>query len=530
MKRYEILVILIIVLLFSADVLAQTDSPFAITWFSTTSGGQSQSSDGGYVIHDAIGADVVDIMGSTSYTVTTPFAEPIPVKNLVLLYVSGDNNLKSEVREMVARVQAGAVNADAVTMMVLDREGENNSDLYLISRIAAEVQFKCNLYDDRACGGQYEEGRNLWKFKEALGDPAVLEEFLVTAITKYPNSQRILLSLVGHGGGWSPRVLAGQPPKHAGQPGIGGLLWDDFPGTSLNTIELGTALRKASETTKRQIDLLYLDACLMGMWEVAYEVRESVHYFLASESWSWTSFAYDRHLSSLHGLDSIPRIAQQWIQNEADVLGSDDTIGLDDDYPYTYSLLDVNQITGLTSAINGLSGQLQGLLPARREAVGNAFKAADCLDSDQDYAIDHVDSYCDLLSFAHALKEQFRSSGDIVTAADGVIAAIDTIVINNDYRSGIVTNPEDNSHHQWTWVQLGGISIYTPFNPEQDDWKRRYYEQLQSSANEQWDEVISAFWRGSDLPAAYNCGDLCDIPPGPISLPSNEVFLPWIVR
>jgi hypothetical protein len=69
---------------------------------------------------------------------------------------------------------------------------------------------------------------------------------------------------------------------------LGGLLWDDYTGVrdnegkltgnSLSTIDLRLALEAAFAATSRKIDLLYLDACLIGMWEVANEIKDQVHF------------------------------------------------------------------------------------------------------------------------------------------------------------------------------------------------------------------------------------------------------------
>jgi hypothetical protein len=65
--------------------------------------------------------------------------------------------------------------------------------------------------------------------------------------------------------------------------------------------ELSSALAKALDgKTKRKIDILGMDACLMGMIEVGYQVKESVNYLVATEDTiPDDGWPYDRILSRL---------------------------------------------------------------------------------------------------------------------------------------------------------------------------------------------------------------------------------------
>lgn len=58
---------------------------------------------------------------------------------------------------------------------------------------------------------------------------------------------------------------------------------DDGTGHSLDTIELGKVLAKATVVLGQPIDLLGMDACLMSSLEVAYQVQPYVHCLVGSE-------------------------------------------------------------------------------------------------------------------------------------------------------------------------------------------------------------------------------------------------------
>jgi Clostripain family len=87
-----------------------------------------------------------------------------------------------------------------------------------------------------------------------------------------------------------------------------GFLTDQTPSEALQSSqdvlrmdELSSALEKALDgKTKRKIDILGMDACLMGMLEVGYQIKESVNYLVATEDTiPDDGWPYDRILARL---------------------------------------------------------------------------------------------------------------------------------------------------------------------------------------------------------------------------------------
>ncbi len=459
---------------------------------------------------------------------------------LVLLYINGDNDLAQYIPDLVRKVHRGAINPEVNVVMVLDwpnnkpDDSTPNSHRYMVDRLGVT---NCDFRHDYTCGGRYVPGQNVTDFPEDMGDPANLSRFITEAMAEYPDAKRVVLALVGHGGGWSPNLLAGQPQHHGGKPGngdqgLGGLLWDDYtgngPGSSLSTLALHQALRDAVAKSGRKIDLLYLDACLMGMWEVAYEVHNEVNYLLASESWSWTSFAYDQHLLGIHNTQSTAQIGQAWLQNEAAILRRDH-------YPFTYSLIDMTQMTTTTSSIDALAQSLTTVAATAdgKSKLQSAFAASDCFDSNADHMINlsnpsigKLDNYCDLQSFAGQLQQQFLNMPEVMSAAQSVQTAIAKTVVSEDSNCAV---PGDYSPIAWCWQKLGGLSIYTPLG--EDDWKRGLYTQLQVANDTHWDEFMSQYWDAAPAPAAPTClpKDKCPLPAGPL-YSSYSIYLPVVQR
>ena len=503
----------------TSTVTAQSGGQFALTWFSISNG--SGTSDGAqFAIEDVIGEPIVGAMDGGPFSISAPLANR-EVENLVLLYVGGDNSLRGEVEELVRKAQRGAVGANAVTYLLLDRPKAEHSYLYLLSKFDPG---NCNLFGDRTCQGEkepvYVEGRNMWRLSNSMGSPDTLTDFLQRTISRHSGAQKIILSMVGHGSGWSPDPAQGQPPEHSDQPG--GLLWDENPGTYFSTFELGEALAEAHRQTGRKIDLLYLDACLMGMWEVAYEIKDSVNYLLAAESWSWTSFAYDQHLQDLHDSPSVAEIGRRWLENESAILERDG-------YAFTYSLLDLSQAELVNTALDGLVA----LLDPNDKTIAQALSAQICFDSDWNSQINDTDNYCDLYAFAQELKILYAENIAIVNAAQSVMNAVEQMVPdgNEKSRGGVAFDNLQNAQ-QWQWRTLGGISLYMPLR--QDHANRRFYRDtagvpLKASRDGTWDNFLEAYWNG-DPPGLPDCEDDCLLPPRPITIPPKEVFLPLVAR
>lgn len=114
-----------------------------------------------------------------------------------------------------------------------------------------------------------------------MGDPATLEAFINFSMTQYPADHYSLI-VSGHGNGWSKKseAPASYDPK---------FICSDESGTS-DGISIQNELKPLLEN--RGIDVLGFDACLMGMVEVAWAVKDSVQFMIASEA-NEASYGWD---------------------------------------------------------------------------------------------------------------------------------------------------------------------------------------------------------------------------------------------
>ena len=59
--------------------------------------------------------------------------------------------------------------------------------------------------------------------------------------------------------------------------------FDDRTGHSIKTEELGQAMQEIASRLGHKVDIYASDACLMGMVEVADQMKASVDYFIGSQ-------------------------------------------------------------------------------------------------------------------------------------------------------------------------------------------------------------------------------------------------------
>ncbi len=459
---------------------------------------------------------------------------PPPNKPLTLLYAVLDNNLGDGWTRLVNNIEAGVRSGMTVRLLI---DGPTDNDVYLYD-VQPDTNPFCPSPANPTCNGRYAEGLNFWRVaNENSAHPSSLYQFLVDAMNAYPTADKINLALIGHGSGWSANVLPGQPSIWRDQNDTaGGMLWDDHPAVgqpdsrSLSTKALGQALTWAGEETGKQIDLLYLDGCSMGMAEVAYEVRNGARYLLASPNIDWASFNYSTLLPAT--ADHTGRaLGERWLEIEAAEFRANPG------HPFTLSLLDLRQMTAVATAASTLADSLRALLPAQQAQVLAAFTATDRFDSDYDGDLDALDAYSDLPDFVNQLSQALPDAGAVQAAAQGLHRALTAAVLAKDSANG---SPWLFNDQSWNWRNYGGLGIYLPLG--QDETRRQLFyhaNNLGWTADTTWDEFLTAFWAGNshaattltEMPVCHATTQGCVGLANPLPVqPLRRLFLPVVLR
>jgi len=171
-----------------------------------------------------------------------------------------------------------------------------------------------------------------------MGDPQTLIDFASWAITNYP-AKKYLLVIWNHGGGFRD---SSSPTKD--------LAWDYTDSRDKITMpELEDALLAISSQAGRKLDILGMDACLMAMTEVAYQVKDFAEIMVASqEKTPADGWPYDTILGELVTQPLLPKeeLATQIV--DKCVLS----------YPFynvTFSATDLSQMDTLAGQLSDLA-------------------------------------------------------------------------------------------------------------------------------------------------------------------------------
>jgi hypothetical protein len=307
------------------------------------------------------------------------------------------------------------------------------------------------------------------------GSVATLRSFIVWATETYSDSPRTFLSLLDHGGGWAPDINdpPGQP-RNIGRVQAGGwrgMNLDYNDGTSLSTRGTSQALRDLGT-----FDVLFFDACLMGMIESAYEVRDAADYFIAGENLLFADYPYIDYLdknaltTSTSPRDLALRIVDQY-NARIDAR----------EHPYTIAAIDLRRLretqpNNAAMRVNELAARILAALPASPVPLDNPTRAAltriyaqsQKFDYDSSQTLDPTEGYVDLADFAKRLSDSQDPAipSDVRQAAANVFSAIvgpgETQLVIRQRKVNGVYNTQP-----WTFDGAYGLSIFLPLG-EQD--------------------------------------------------------------
>jgi len=422
-----------------------------------------------------------------------PVKAATPRNWTIMVYLAGDNNLDS----------AGVVDLKEMKTV-------GSSD-----RIAVLAQF--DRAGAKSATVRYCLNKGTTLAKDAVqtleetntGDPKVLEDFVTWGVTNYP-ADHYLLVLWNHGAGWDdanlfqgdvfsgyapPVVRKGQAiatrgatagiktlPLAQARAGIArtrralfsstvaaavkqrGIAFDDQAQDYLDNVELKKVLTKITKKLARRIDILGMDACLMSMAEVYYQMRDVAEYSVGSEeSEPGEGWPYDRILTALAAKPEMTpgELSKTIVSQYLASYKSGDNV--------TQSAVKLAELKPLTTAISGLAKALTTVLatPTTRSALINARAQV------QEYSRPY-DDYCDLLDLCDLIDKGI-STATVKTATAKVRLAAATAIM----ASGCKGSAVDNSH---------GISIYFP--------KRKLsplYKTLDFTKQSKWDEFLVAY-------------------------------------
>lgn len=320
------------------------------------------------------------------------------------------------------------------------------------------------------------------------GDPANLEDFIKWGIKNYP-AKHYLLVLWNHGQGWddtdvyaderyrSLRRLPSSATRHSlfrtgtrkvMEKAVSGMeyraiLLDDNAKDFLDNQEMQKVLANTAKSIGRKLDILGMDACLMSMAEVGYQISDSTSYSVGSEQTEpGNGWPYDKILKAL-------------VQNPAITPKDLSTLIVDsylasypDKEPVTQSACDLSKAEALASAVASLASALKSGIADKAvqqavQGVRNKVQSYDVKDN-----IDLLD-FCSLLS-----KTGVKAA--IKTACQNVAAEVQkNYILNQGYKNKSMQHSN-------------GVAIYFPLVSVSP-----LYRKLEFSKKTGWDSFLEAY-------------------------------------
>ena len=254
-----------------------------------------------------------------------------------LLYLDGDNDLAGYLDRALWELEEADIPPQVTVLALFDGPGANDTYRY-------EVQ----------PGGVYEDDVNRWHRPEAnMGSPLTLYDFITWARINYP-ADHTYLAIANHGRGTE------------------GLAWDDTSGQDelLTPLEVREALRMATDDGTKPIEVLHLDACLMGLLEQAHQVHPYAGYLIASENLAWSVFPYADYARGVGTATPPEELASNVVTSYSARLSEEVS------YPHTIAALDLAWVPTVTTAVDDLATALITALPDSRDAIGQSWMAA----------------------------------------------------------------------------------------------------------------------------------------------------------
>jgi len=276
-----------------------------------------------------------------------------------------------------------------------------------------------------------------------MGDPNTLMDFVNWAISSYP-ANRYCLVLANHGSGCVQSVC-----------------FDETSGMdALSLPELSQAL----SLVPAKMDVLYFDACLMGMIEVAYQIKDYVNVMIASEETSYAGQPYDYYLSNLTANPSMSLgdLAHVIVSNFIDYTSANSL-------PTTMSGVELSQISDLKTAVDSFAQKLNDAEGTYNEEIRRARCQAEGYGELVGGGL-----YIDLYHFAQLIY-QYIPDSDIRNDATQVMTLLSNAVIVEDHYD------HPNSH---------GLSIFFPCKKDYISDYMNEYRTAEFAKDTFWDEFI----------------------------------------
>ncbi|MFH0898888.1 MAG: clostripain-related cysteine peptidase [bacterium] len=302
----------------------------------------------------------------------------------VLNYIEADNNVFQYGLQNIRTMQRVGSTEEVTVLTQLDVPNSNETLRYKLSK-----------------GGICQD--DTLPQEMGINPETELSQSIIWAQTKYP-SDRFMLILWNHGNGILDEPAEQKKKQWEKRKRIShtrGILYDFSNNTFLDNQGLDRALSNVvAQNNGKKIDVIGMDACLMAMIEVGYQIKDYARFFVASQNvedvpgWGYHSF--------LSELTQNPTIRPKALAQAA--VNAFETINLYNSN-FTQSAVNLNKLDPLKNDVNtivDLIGEYKKMKPRRTEKA--ILEARDA--SPQFYRGNYIDLYSFYKNLLWSLKSK----------------------------------------------------------------------------------------------------------------------------
>lgn len=392
---------------------------------------------------------------STPTPTSTTTATPTPstgVQWTVLVYFAADNSLEGydldDINEMEKAGSTDQVNIIAQS----DRSGSSSYGTggwagcrrYYITKDSDTSSINSTLIQDLGTINS--------------GDPDQLESFIKWGIQNYP-ADKYAVIIWNHGSGWQGRTK-GKIYRAIAED-------DSSGGDYIDQLELKQVFQNVYSSLGAKLDLIGMDACVMGNVEVAYDFINTGKYITFSQaSEEAPGWAYDLFLQSLVSDPTCDGAA----------LGTYIVNAFAQEYGYnsslTLSTIDLSKVSSLTSSISTFVQSANDAMDSEQSTFSSVCQSLDSVDY-------YYTDYKDLDALMEYIAS-YTSDASVATAAQSVRTILAQAVVAEFHGYSVTAN---------------GLSIWVPDSTYYSYYSSEYSD-LGFASTTQWadflDQVISS--------------------------------------
>ena len=292
------------------------------------------------VLIGAIGCGDDDNDNSVFNIIETVTPTPTSTKSWTfLVYIAGDNNLETAgLNDIDEMEQVGSTN-DVNIVVQFDRNGEYDPRLdwtgcrrYFITQGTSTGAIDSTLVQDMG--------------DVNTGDYNQFVDFVKWGMQNYPANKYAVI-LWNHGSGWRKAVKEAR-----------GICWDDTSNDHITEAQVRTAMSEIYTYYGKKVQLLGMDACIMGNLEVAYDVKDYADYLTFSQV-NEPNDGYPYH-TILSDLTSSPTMSASSLASVIVTRYGEYFSGLNQ--TASQSAIDLSQVDSLVTAINNFNTTAQSVM------------------------------------------------------------------------------------------------------------------------------------------------------------------------